>query len=414
MKSLESRKLHRYTLAGIAVGITCLFLWMIREFLVALLLAALLSGLFHPLYSRLKTALRGRRAAASAITVAVVSLLVVVPLAGFFALVTREALHLLEVAQPWLQTQLDNRSELSRRLLESDLGQLLAPYQDQILQHMTSTAGMAGTWLAGGLSSVAQSTLTFVLMLFVMLYAQFFFLKDGKATLYKILYYLPLPPEDENRMLDKFVSVTRATIKGTLVIGAVQGALGGIALAAVGVEGALVWGTIMAVLSVIPGIGPTLIWFPVVVYLILVQRYTAGILLFSWCAAVVGTVDNLLRPRLVGRDTEMSDLLVLLSTLGGMLLFGAVGIIVGPLIAALFVTVWDLYGAAFQDILPQPDISPSVFPGPPVPQNPWNRGTSRAPEAPDEIPRSAPTLRRSPDPIPEADDEVPPSETTLR
>lgn len=230
MNSTESRKLHRYTLAAIAVGITCLFLWMIREFLIALLLAALLSGLFNGVYTRLKTRLGGRRAVASAITVAIVSLLVVVPVAGFFALLTAEALALIEAAQPWLQMQLDNRSELSRRLLDTEIGKLLAPYQDQVLQHLTSAAGSAGSLIASGISSLAQSTLSFVLMLFVMLYAQFFFLKDGKATLYKILYYLPLPPEDENRMLDKFVSVTRATIKGTLVIGALQGALGGLGL----------------------------------------------------------------------------------------------------------------------------------------------------------------------------------------
>lgn len=413
MNSLESRKLHRYTLAAIAIGTTCLFLWMIREFLIALLLAALLSGLFHPVYARLKRALGDRRSWASAITVALVSLLVVVPAGGFFALVAGEAIHLVEIAQPWLQTQLDNRSELSRRLLESDIGQLLAPYQDQILQHMTSAAGAAGSWLASGFSSLAQSTLSFVLMLFVMLYAQFFFLKDGKAMLYKILYYLPLPPEDENRMLEKFLSVTRATIKGTLVIGAVQGLLGGVALAAAGVEGALVWGTVMAVLSVIPGIGPTLVWFPVVVYLLLVQQYTSGVLLFIWCATVVGTVDNLLRPRLVGRDTEMSDLLVLLSTLGGIVLFGAVGIIVGPLVAALFVTVWDLYGAAFRDVLPKPDIVPSILPAPPSPD--WEPVDSqRGDRLRDDLLRSAPTLRRTRDTVPEPDDEPPPSETTLR
>jgi predicted PurR-regulated permease PerM len=408
MNSSESRKLHRYTLAGIAIGITCLFLWMIREFLVALLLAALLTGLFHPLYGRIKQLLNGRRATASAITVLIVSLLVVVPVAGFLALVTREALNLIDIAQPWLRTQLDNRSELSQRLLESDIGQMLAPYQDQLLQHMTTAAGTAGSWLAGGLSSLAQSTLTFVVMLFVMLYALFFFLKDGKAMLYKILYYLPLPPEDENRMLEKFVSVTRATIKGTLVIGAVQGALGGVGLAAAGVEGAVVWGTIMAVLSVIPGIGPMLIWFPVVVYLLLVERYTAGVLLLIWCIGIVSTVDNLMRPRLVGRDTEMSDLLVLLSTLGGIILFGAAGIVVGPLVAALFVTVWDLYGVAFRDILPQPDIAPSVFPTPPP-----GRGPSDYPDGPPsdrEASRAAPVLRRlmPSNPETDADDQPPP------
>lgn len=413
----ESRKLHRYTLAAMAVGITCLFLWMIRSFLTALLVAALLSGLFNPVYSRLKNALGGRRALASAITVALVSLLVVVPVAGFFALVTSEALQLIDIGQPWLQTQLDNRSELGKALLNTQLGKMLTPYQDQVLENVTSAAGAAGSWIASGISSLAQGTLSAVLMLFVMLYAQFFFLKDGKAMLYKILYYLPLPPEDENRMLEKFVSVTRATIKGTLVIGAAQGALGGVGLAVAGVEGALVWGTIMAVLSVIPGIGPALVWFPVVVYLALVQRFTAAVLLFIWCAAVVGLVDNLFRPRLVGRDTEMSDLMVLLSSLGGILLFGAVGIVVGPLIGALFITAWDLYGAAFRDLLPKPDIVPSILPGPPVPSNPWGRQHwAESMEQFDSAPMSAQTrdsVASGKGPAEAARETPPPSETTL-
>jgi predicted PurR-regulated permease PerM len=176
-----------------------------------------------------------------------------------------------------------------------------------------------------------------------------------------MLYYLPLPPEDETRMVDRFMSVSRATIKGTIIIGAIQGALGGVAFAVVGINGAAVWGTVMALLSAIPGLGHALVWVPAVIYLAATGQWGAFIGLFIWCAGVVGSVDNFLRPWLVGKDTQLPDLIILVSTLGGLLLFGPLGFILGPIVAALFVTVWDLYGAAFEDLLPPvPDPPASI------------------------------------------------------
>jgi predicted PurR-regulated permease PerM len=149
-------------------------------------------------------------------------------------------------------------------------------------------------------------------------------------------------------------SVSRATLKGTLVIGIVQGTLAGLALAAVGIKGAVFWGTVMAVLSIIPGIGTALVWAPAVIYLFLVGRTLPAVGLLLWCAIVVGTADNVLRPLLVGKDTEMPDLLVKLSTLGGLALFGAVGLVVGPVIAALFLAMWRIYSETFGEYLLTP------------------------------------------------------------
>ena len=151
--------------------------------------------------------------------------------------------------------------------------------------------------------------------------------------------------------MGKFVSVARATLKGTFVVGLVQGGLAGLGFAVTGIQGATFWGTIMVVLSVVPGIGTALIWAPAVVYLFAVGRPVAAVGLAIWCAVVVGTVDNFLRPKLVGADTKMPDLLILLSTFGGLSMFGAVGLVLGPIIAALFIAVWQIYGAAFGDIL---------------------------------------------------------------
>jgi predicted PurR-regulated permease PerM len=153
-------------------------------------------------------------------------------------------------------------------------------------------------------------------------------------------------------LLERFVSVTRATLKGSLLIGIIQGALAGLAFWLAGIPGAAFWGTITAVVSIIPAIGSAIIWVPMVIYLLVTGHTGAGLGLLLWSVLVVSTIDNFLRPRLVGRDTRMSDLLVLLSTLGGLGLFGPVGFIVGPIVAALFVTVWHIYGEAFRDRLP--------------------------------------------------------------
>jgi predicted PurR-regulated permease PerM len=180
----------------------------------------------------------------------------------------------------------------------------------------------------------------------------FFFLVDGPSILRTILYYIPLGANAEMQLLERFVSVTRATLKGSLLIGALQGTLAGLAFWVCGVPAPAFWGTVMVVLSIIPAIGAALIWIPAVIFLFATGKSTPAIGLLLWCAIVVSTVDNFLRPRLIGRDALMSDLLILLSTLGGIGVFGALGFIVGPIVAALFVTVWHIYGEAFNDWLP--------------------------------------------------------------
>ena len=172
----------------------------------------------------------------------------------------------------------------------------------------------------------------------------FFFLVDGDRLLYYLLYYLPLNDEDEKKLLSRFTSVTRATLKGTAVIGFLQGGLAGIALWLAGIPSALFWAICMMLLSVVPGVGTAIIWLPAVIYLVVGGQYLTALLVGLFCAIVVGTIDNVLRPRLVGNDTQMHELMIFFSTLGGLLMFGFMGFVIGPIIAALFVTVWELYG----------------------------------------------------------------------
>jgi predicted PurR-regulated permease PerM len=352
-KSFEPEKFRKIFLLLLAIGISFLFYKMVRSFLVAVFLAAIIAGLSQPLYRRLLRWFKGRKGAASGVTLLVVLLAIIMPLTGFLGLVAKEALEVSQTIRPTIERLVAEPTEVDRLLDRLPFMDRLDPYRDQIIQKVGEFAGWIGGFLVNSLAATTRGTATFFFQLFIMLYAMFFFLLDGRAVLDKILYYMPLAPEDENRMVDRFVSVARATIKGTLVIGIVQGGLAGLAFAVAGVEGAVFWGTIMVVLSIIPGIGTALVWVPAVVYLFAIGRAGTAIALFVWCAAVVGTVDNLLRPWLVGKDTKMPDLLILLSTLGGLLLFGAVGIVIGPIVAALFVTVWDIYGIAFKEYLPE-------------------------------------------------------------
>ncbi len=337
----------------LAVGISIVFFAMIRRLAVALLLAAIFAGMFHPLYRRLSAWFGGRRRLASFATLLVLMLVVLVPLGLFLGIVVSQAVEVTQSVGPWIERQIDQPDRLDELLWSNPRLEWLQPYQHDVMTRISELAGSLGSFLVNSVAAATKGTASFLLSLFVMLYAFFYFLISGREILGRILYYLPLKPEDENVMVEKFLSVTRATLKGSLVIGIVQGLLAGGGFAVAGIDGAAFWGTVMAVLSIIPAVGSGLVWVPAVIYLFVVSRTFAAIALGLWCLLVVGTVDNFLRPALVGRDTKMPDLLVLISTLGGLFYFGAVGFIIGPVVAALFIAVWEIYGRAFADYLPE-------------------------------------------------------------
>ena len=357
---MESAKINseRFRTAFVLIlvlAISALFGAVVWPFLQALLIGAILAGLCHPLFRSMVRLLRGRRSLASAATLLILFLVIVGPLSALLGLVVRQALAVSEQAIPWLQERFGVASSIDVQawLVEhfpwaSDL----LPSREEVVKNVGTAAKAAGGYLVSWASAFTAGTAGFFLQFFVMLYAMFFFLKDGRSILQRIFYYMPLRHEDEVRMLERFVSVTRATIKGTLLIGLIQGVLAGIAFYFAGIDGAAFWGTIMVVLSVIPAVGAALVWVPAVIYLFVIGSPLAAILLGIWCAGVVGTIDNFLRPTLVGKDAEMPDLLILIGTLGGLFLFGPIGFIVGPVVCGLFLTALDIYGSAFKDVLP--------------------------------------------------------------
>jgi predicted PurR-regulated permease PerM len=352
---LSGRNFRNAFVLLLVAAISLLALAIVWPFLKPLLLGAMLAGLCHPLYRWLARCFRGRTSLASFTTLLILVVLAVGPLGAFGGLVISQALEVSEKAIPWARSHFGPSSGFDLHDWIVTRFPVLTPYipnQETIVDNFGLAAKSAGGFLVAAASRMTAGTAAFLLNAFVMLYAMFFFLRDGKAVLEKIFYYIPLRHADELQMVERFTSVTRATIKGTVIIGVVQGTLAGIALWAAGIAGAAFWGTIMVILSVIPGVGSALVWVPAVIYLYGTGQALAATLVAAWCAAVVGTIDNVLRPMLVGKDAKMPDLLILLGTLGGLFLFGPIGFIAGPLVFGLFLTVWEIYGAAFRDILP--------------------------------------------------------------
>ena len=337
----------------LALGISLLFLAMIRQFLVAILLAAVFSAMCRPLYLRLAAGLRGRERLAAVLTLLAVLAVLVAPATAFMGLVVSQAVDISQAAATWVRGNMDLVESVEATLVEIPLVGDLLPDRERIVALAGQLAQSAGGVLVDSLRAATLGTTNFLFQLFLMLYAMYFFLTGGPAILDRILHLTPLSSEDEHQLLDRFVSVTRATIKGSLVIGAVQGGLAGLSFFVFGVPGAAFWGTVMTVLSIVPALGTALVWVPAVIWLLATGQIAAGIAVGVWCGLVVGTVDNFLRPRLVGRDAKLPDLLILLSTFGGILFFGAVGFILGPIVAALFVTVWEIFAVAYRDVLPE-------------------------------------------------------------
>jgi predicted PurR-regulated permease PerM len=345
--------INKVILLVLVMAISALFLVMIRQFLMAIFMAGLFSAMAHPLHRWLCRRLGGRENMASMLTICGIVILVLIPLSLLITVVVGQAVHVGQSVTPWVESFVREPGALSHYLEKIPYYDQILPYRDMILEKAGQAVGAISNLIINSLSSMTMGTVNALFSVVIMLYTMFYFLTMGDVLLKKILYYLPLAHRDEKRLLHRFTSVAGATMKSTLIIGILQGGLCGFAFYLADIQGAVFWGTVMAVMSIIPAFGTAIVWGPALVVLILKGDFTGVIILGVICGAVASNLDNLLRPRLVGKDTEMHDLFVLFGTLGGITLFGILGIIIGPIISALFITIWEIYGDAFKEYLPE-------------------------------------------------------------
>jgi predicted PurR-regulated permease PerM len=334
------------TFMVLLVAVTIAFGWILMPFYGAVFWGIVLAIVFAPLYRRLLPRLRGSPNLAALATLGVIVLLVVLPLAFIGVALMKEGASIYKGMQSgdisfaryfqqivgalpaWMVGLLD-------RFGLDDMGELQ--------QKMTAGLTQGGQAIATHVFDIGHNTLDFLIAFFITLYLAFFLLRDGSQLARRIREAIPLDAESKRNLFSKFATVIRATVKGNVVVAGVQGSLGGLAFWYLGVHGAVLWGTLMAFLSLLPAIGAALIWFPVALYLLATGAVWKGVGLIFWGTVVIGIIDNVLRPILVGKDIRMPDYLVLISTLGGMAIFGLNGFVIGPVIAALFLSVWDIF-----------------------------------------------------------------------
>ena len=343
---LRSSGFELRALVWLLAGLTAAFAFILWPFLGAVLWAMAIAIVFQPVHEQVLAHTGQHRSLASLLTLALILLIVIIPLIVVGLAVVEQAAAVVTQVRAG---NIDFASHLQR--LVDALPEWIRPWLDRFgllslagLQRQISTvlAG-SGQFITSHLLGLGQNTMDFVVALFVMLYVLFFLLRDGPALSRQIASASPLRADHTARLLEQFERIVRATVKGNIVIALVQGTLGGIAFAVLGMPGALLWGTLMALLSLLPAVGAALVWGPVAVYLLVTGQVWQAIGLTLWGVLVIGLIDNLLRPMLVGKDTDMPDYIVLLATLGGIAVFGINGFVIGPVIVGMFLVAWSLF-----------------------------------------------------------------------
>jgi predicted PurR-regulated permease PerM len=329
----------------LVIAVSLAFAWILWPFYGAVFWGTVLAILFAPLYRRLLRFMGQRRTIAALATVTIILLIVILPVTLIGALLVQEGLSLYEKFQSG-ELSLGRYFQQVFSVLPAWVSDLLDRFgltNLSSMQEKLSTGLVQGSqFVATKALNIGQNTFDFIVDLFIVLYLLFFLLRDGDDLVRRIRTAIPLHPDQQRELLNRFTTVIRATVKGNVVVAVVQGALGGLIFWFLGVHAAVLWAVLMAFLSLLPAVGSALIWLPVAIYFLVTGATWQGIFLIAFGVLVIGLVDNVLRPVLVGKDTKMPDYVVLLSTLGGMAIFGLNGFVIGPVIAAMFMAVWDI------------------------------------------------------------------------
>jgi len=347
---LKARKMGRNFLLIILIAISFLFFKMLWIFLMPVFLAAVFTSLTYPFYDKLLSLLRGNRGLSAFICCFALILLMLGPVYFIVDLLRSEAVDFYNNNSARIQELLSKVdagliNEIKDYPILQDLGIDIEEldYKSYIQQAVQGVS----KFLLDVLSRTKEG-FSVILDVIIILFTMYYFYKDGHKLIEWVKYLSPLDDKHEDSLIERFVSVSRATIKGTLIIGFTQGTLGGITLWLFGFSAPVLWAMVMMVLSIIPMVGAWSVLIPAAIIEMVTGNIWQGIAIILISSFIIGNVDNLLRPKLVGRDTGMHDLLIFFSTIGGLSIFGLMGFIVGPVIAVLFLTVLNIYSIEFR------------------------------------------------------------------
>jgi predicted PurR-regulated permease PerM len=329
--------------------VTVSFFLLIKDFLLACFWAIILAVVFHPVYQWIKRYFRNSEILPLLLTMMMIILVFVLPLLTITLMITEESTTYYQKIQS---------GEINPQVYLQDTLALLLPIFNKFshmealsIEQISTSAGNAFTqavkYTAQQLPALTQNLLNLIVQVSLAFYILFFLLRDGQQLIRKLISLIPIGDRIEMELFERFTSVARATVKGGLLVAVIQGSIGGLLFWFVGIPAAFLWGMLMIVLSLLP-IGSALIWAPASVILFLQGQTLNAAMVLAVGALVIGMIDNFLRPRLIGKDSKMSDYLVLVSTLGGLTWFSLTGFVLGPIIAALFITCWEIMGKESQ------------------------------------------------------------------
>ncbi len=347
---MTQNPLHDRVFLLLLAIVTVAFCWILAPFAGAVFWGAITAIMFAPVNRWILTKVGQKRPSLAAfLTLLLVLVMVILPMMAITGGLVQEGGALyqsLRSGELNVGALLQQAFDALPPWIHEMLGRYGLPDLASVQERLSEFALQASQFIASQAVNIGQNTFQFIVSFGVMLYLMFFLLRDGSALSRRIRQAIPLSENHKVHLLQKFMAVVRATVKGNVVVAITQGLLGGLILWILGVQGVLLWTVLMAFLSLLPAIGAGLVWGPVAVYFLLTGALWQGLVLIAYGVLVIGLVDNILRPILVGKDTRMPDWVILISTLGGMALFGISGFVIGPLVAALFMSAWDLFATS--------------------------------------------------------------------
>ncbi|NTW27644.1 MAG: AI-2E family transporter [Candidatus Moranbacteria bacterium] len=345
---MEMKNFNTYFFFLILLVISVTTFFIFQPFLIAILLAAVFAIVFQRPYNFFVRLTNGRHRISAMLTSIMGILIFVTLFLGIVGMIASETSNLLHDSMKTGDAYLNYVNPLINSVNRNPFLRSIGLENLINGESINKAVSQFGQGAFNVLQQTYQSVAHFLFLVVVMFFTLYYFLVGGKELVKKIMFLSPLKDAHEKILIEKFISISRATVKGTLVVGIVQGTIGGIIFAIVGIPSAITWGVIMVFLSVIPMFGTSLVWFPAAIILLATGQIWQGVAVFSVGFGVISVIDNFLRPELVGKDTQMHPLVVFFATLGGISLLGFLGFIIGPIIVALFITLWDIYAVEFK------------------------------------------------------------------